>query len=51
MKPCAIITYKHGKYELPHEMPNDSRLRQLGNIKKVLKPYRIIGYNPGHKIL
>ena len=20
---CAIITYKHGIYELPHEFPND----------------------------
>ena len=25
---CAIITYKHGIYELPHEFPND--LRKLG---------------------
>ena len=25
---CAIITYKHGIYELPHELPND-----LGNQK------------------
>ena len=22
-KRCAIITYKHGKYELPHDLPND----------------------------
>ena len=28
---CAIITYKHGIYELPHELPNDLRLRILGN--------------------
>ena len=27
----AIITYKHGIYELPHELPNDLRLRILGN--------------------
>ena len=20
---CVIITYKHGKYELPNELPND----------------------------
>ena len=25
---CAITTYKH---ELPHELPNDLRLRILGN--------------------
>ena len=28
---CAIITYKHGMYELPHELPDDLRLRILGN--------------------
>ena len=27
----AIITYKHGIYELPHELPNDLKLRILGN--------------------
>ena len=27
----TIITYKHGAYELPHELPNDLRLRILGN--------------------
>ena len=32
-----IITYKHGIYELPHELPNDLRLRKLGNIRKVSK--------------
>ena len=26
-KRCAIITYKHGIYEFPHELPNDLRLR------------------------
>ena len=31
VKRCAIITYKHGIYELPHELPNDLRLRILGN--------------------
>ena len=25
------FTYKHGIYELPHELPNDLRLRILGN--------------------
>ena len=23
VKRCAIITYEHGTYELPHELPND----------------------------
>ena len=27
----AIITYKHGIYELPDEFTNDFRLRHLGN--------------------
>ena len=31
VKRCAIITYKHGIYQLPHELPNDLRLRILGN--------------------
>ena len=30
VKRCAIITYKHGIYELPHELPNDLTLRILG---------------------
>ena len=28
---CPIITYKHGIYECPHELPNDLRLKILGN--------------------
>ena len=31
MKLCAIISYKHGIYELPHALPNELRLRILGN--------------------
>ena len=31
IKRCAIITYRHAIYELPHELPNDLRLRILGN--------------------
>ena len=27
VKQWAIITQKHGIYELPHELPNDLRLR------------------------
>ena len=29
VKRCAIITYKYGIYELPHELPNDLRLRHF----------------------
>ena len=31
VKQCLIITYKHGIYKLPHKLPNDLRLRILGN--------------------
>ena len=31
VKLCPIITYKHGIYELPHELLNNFRLRTLGN--------------------
>ena len=30
-KRCAIITLKHDICKLPHELPNDLRLRILGN--------------------
>ena len=30
VKRCAIITYKNGISELPHDLPNDSRLKILG---------------------
>ena len=41
VKRCPTVTYKHGIYELPHELPNDLRLKKLGNIRKVSKPYRM----------
>ena len=41
-KRYAIITYKQGMYQLPHELPNDLRLRKLGNIRKVSKLHRMI---------
>ena len=28
---CVIIPYKHGIYDLPHELPNELRLRTLGS--------------------
>ena len=31
VKRWAITTYKHGTFGLPHELPNDLRLRILGN--------------------
>ena len=42
VKRWAIITYKYGIYELPHELPNDSRFRKLGNIRKLSKLHRMI---------
>ena len=30
-KLSVIITYKHGIYDVPYELPNDLRLRTLGN--------------------
>ena len=31
VKRWGIITYKHGMYQFPHELPNDLRLRILEN--------------------
>ena len=31
VKRCAIITHRHGMYDLPHKLPNDLRLKILGN--------------------
>ena len=31
LKRSAIIDNKEGMYELPHELPDDLRLRNLGN--------------------
>ena len=42
VKQWAIITYKHGIYELPHELPHDLSLRILGNIRKVYELHRMI---------
>ena len=45
-KRLAIITYKHGIYELPHDLPKDliktSDVRKLGNIRKMSKLHRMI---------
>ena len=38
VKRCAIITYKHGIYELPHKLPNDCQIENFVNAgKKLLK--------------
>ena len=42
VKQRATITYKHDIYELPHELPQDLRLRKSENISKVSKLYKII---------
>ena len=58
VKQCAIITYKHGIFELPRKLPNDLKggsayvptqeekkkkdLKILGNIRKVSKLHRTI---------
>ena len=39
VKRCAIITYKHGIYESPHELPNVIR---EGNMRKLSKLHRMI---------
>ena len=31
VKQWVIITYKHGIFELPHDLPHDLRLKILGN--------------------
>ena len=31
VRQCTIITYKHGIYELPYELPDNLRLTTLGN--------------------
>ena len=42
VKRWAIVTCKDGINELPHELPNDLRLRKLGNFRKVSKLHGMI---------
>ena len=44
VKRIVIISNKHGIYKLPHELPNDLRLRKLGNVKKTSKLHRIVAW-------
>ena len=51
MKQCTIITYKHGIYKFPHELPNNFRFRTPRGMggplcpkkKKKKKTLRILG--------
>ena len=40
-----IITYKYGVYELPHESPNDLRLRILSSLPAKIKVLLILAEN------
>ena len=51
VKQCTIITYKHGIYELPHKLPNNLRLRILGNKKILGKCLNLIEWEPCAKSL
>ena len=42
VKRSMISSNKHGIYELPHELPNDLRLRILGNKEKSEKSQSFI---------
>ena len=46
VKRRVIINNKYAIYELPHELPNEVRLRiyltKLGNVRKISKLHRII---------
>ena len=56
VKQWAIVTYKHGIYELPYQLPNNLPAahtrkmtqdpRKLGNIRKVPRPDRTISPAP-----
>ena len=38
VKRWAIVTYKHGIYELPHELPNDHNPRRTQDPRKTQDP-------------
>ena len=45
----AVITYRHGIYEVPYELPNDLKLkdlRKLENIRKAPNPHRMLSQRP-----
>ena len=46
VKRCAIITYKQAIHVFPHELPNNLRLRKLGNIRKLSELHTMIAQRP-----
>ena len=49
VKRWAVITYRHGIYEVPHELPNELRLkdlRKLRNVRKASNPHRMLSQRP-----
>ena len=42
VKQRVIISNKHGIYELPHELPNNLRLRKYQENPKVLENYNLV---------
>ena len=46
VKRSAIISNKHGIYELPDDLPNDLRLRKLENTRKISKLQGAIAQRP-----
>ena len=50
VKQCAIITYKHGTYELPHKMLNDLKLRILGNKNVSRKSLKSVELEPSAQL-
>ena len=36
VKRCAIITYKHGIYQLPQELPNDLRTTKVSKLHRMI---------------
>ena len=47
LKQSEIIGFNYGIYELPHELPSDLRLRNLGNYEILRKCLNIIEWLPG----
>ena len=45
VKRIVIISNEHGIYELPHELPNDLRLRILGNSEISRRSQNFINYS------
>ena len=47
VKRCAIITYEHGIYELPQELPKNLRFRILCNVLSLCNYWKgVIAYPP-----